>query len=128
MNVNEGDWVVFDLRVGQIKKIHDGKYQEFSDGHIGTSGRIADRCRPLTLRNKAITETVEYYYKSLKEIDGETGFNYPDISNYFSQIALDAIDGEDHKEMFSRAQAFVRAARDYERIIDGVRLFRRSAA
>lgn len=125
MDVKVGDWVVFDLRVGQIKSIHDNEFPEFSDGSINTSGRIADRCRPLTLRNKRITEAVDYYYNELRKIDGEGGFNYPDISSYFSQLALDAIDGEDHEKMYERAIEFVRAARDYKPTIDGVRLFRR---
>lgn len=128
MDVNVGDWVVFDLRVGQITKIHDNEFPEFSDGSIRTSGRIADRCRPLTLRNKRIVESFDYYYRDLRKIDGEAGFNYPDISTYFAQLALDAIDGEDNEKMYDQAQAFVREARDYKRTIDGVRLFRRRVA
>ena len=126
MEFKEGDWVVFDLAVGQVKK-NDGKFQEFSDGHLNTSGQLADRFRPLTLRNKAIIESVDFYYKSLREIDGERGFNYPDISRYFAQVARDAIDGEDREDMLKPASDFVRAARDYTKVIDGVRLFRRAA-
>lgn len=118
----EGDWVVFDMKIGQIKKL--GKYDEFSDGMFSTSGVLANRFRPLTLRNKRIAETMDYYYDSLKEIDGERGFNYPDISRHFCKMTLDAIDGSDHEKMFEGAQSFVRRARDYERVIDGVRLFR----
>lgn len=128
MDVKAGDWVVFDLRVGQIKEIHDGKYPEFSDGSICTSGRIAGRCRPLNLRNKRIVETFNYYYNELRKIDGEAGFNYPDISCYFEQLSLDAIDGEDNEKMYERAVEFLRAARDYKPTIDGVRLFRRRVA
>lgn len=123
MEVKEGDWVVFDMRVGQIKRIHDNEFPEFSDGTMNTSGRIADRCRPLTLRNKRIAENFDYYYNSLREIDGERGFNYPDIHRYFSQLALDAIDADDHEKMFDQAQAFVMAARDHTPTIDGVSLF-----
>lgn len=120
-----GDWVIFDLSIGQIMEIRDGGFQDFSDGAIRTSGRLADRFRPLTLRGKAIVEAMSYYYKSLSEIDGEAGFNYPDISSHFAWLALCAIDGkEDDSEPFDKARQFVQEARDYKREIQGVRLFR----
>lgn len=122
-----GDWVVFDLSIGQIKRMDD--YQEFSDGSFNTSGRLADRFRPLTLRNKRTVEYFDYYYNELRKIDGEAGFNYPDISQYFAQLALDAMDGaEDDKAPYDKAQAFVKDARDYKPNIQGVGLFRRKLA
>jgi hypothetical protein len=120
--LKEGDWVVFDMKIGQIKKL--GEFDEFSDGMFSTSGRLMDKFRPLNLRNKRIAETMEYFYRSLNKIDGERGFNYPDISRHFSQLTLDAIDGPDSEQMFDRAQDFVRRARKYKDTIDGVRLFR----
>ena len=124
MEWKAGDWVVYDLRVGQITEITEDGYPRFSDGHIGTSGNLFDRFRPLTLRNKSIVETFEIIYKRLNEIDGERGFNYPDISSYFAHMAREAIDGKDHDKMYDKAQEFVRDARDYKPIIQGVRLFR----
>lgn len=128
MDLKSGDWVVFDLRVGQIKTLREGGCTSFSDGFCETSGMIADRCRPLTIRNKAIMESFDTYYRRLREIDGEAGFNYPDISQYFSQLALDAIDtdGDGVKVSYDKAQTFVHEARDYKPVIDGVRLFRRN--
>lgn len=121
----EGDWVVFDMKIGQIKKLDE--FDEFSDGMFSTSGRLRDRFRPLTLRNKRIAETMDYYYNELRKIDGERRFNYPDIAWHFSQLTLDIIDGPDNENMFNGAQDFVRRARNYERLIDGVRLFGRAA-
>lgn len=112
-----GDWVVFDLRVGQITE--PGDWQEFSDGTISTSGRLIDRFRPLTLRNKAITETFDYWYRELGKIDGEQGFNYPRISQHFWALALEAIDSEDASVANQKARDFVDAARHYEPEIPG---------
>lgn len=121
-----GDWVVFDLKIGQIKEIRDGGMADFSDGLFCTSGRILERFRPLTLQNKNIVETLHTIYKRLNHLDGEAGFNYPDIYTYFSQIALDAIDSGDFPKAFDLAGEFVNDARDYKPIIQGVRLFRRN--
>lgn len=120
-----GDWVVFDLRIGQILVIAD-EWQNFSDGTLGTSGQILDRVRPLTLRNKTITETFIFWYRELGKIDGERDFNYPDISWHFWQLALEAIDAEDPKPLIETAHDFVDAARRYEPEIQGVCLFRPS--
>ena len=124
MNFKAGDWVVFELKVGQIKEIRDNDCISFSDGYFESSGRLTDRFRLLTLKNKNIVETFNIYYERLREIDGEAGFNYPDIHDYFSQLALDEIDTGSGVS-FDKAQKFVHDARSYTPIIDGVRLFRR---
>lgn len=124
-----GDWVVFDLDVGQIKRLEEDGIAEFSDGFCCTSGfRLAERFRPLTLRSKRIVESFDHYYMRLREIDGESGFNYPDISRYFSQLALNAIDTQEsgEKDFYEKAQQFVRDAREYKPVIHGVSLFRRN--
>jgi len=124
MEWKAGDWVVFDLKVGQIKEIRDEGGASFSDGHFETSGMLLDRFRPLTLRNKAIVETFDTYYDRLREIDGNGGFNFPDIHGHFASLAIEAIDAPDNKAMFDKANEFVREARDYRPTIQGVRLFR----
>lgn len=120
-----GDWVIYELSVGQIKDIRDGGMATFSDGSVETSGRTIERFRPLNLRNKRIVETMGIYYKRLREIDGEGGFNYPSIHSHFSKLARDAIDASDpHHEAFEQAQQFVASAKSYTPTIQGVRLFR----
>lgn len=125
MDWKVGDWVIFDLGIGQIKKLDD-QHAWFSDGTFETSGRLVDRFRPLTLRGKRFIESFDIYYNRLRDIDGESGFNYPDIHRHFCQLALDAIDGDDNKatKLFTQAEQFVCAARDYKGTIQGVRLFR----
>lgn len=126
MELKVGDWVVFDLRVGQIKEIREFG-QEFSDGWFATSGNLSDRCRPLTLRNKRIMEWFDTMYKRLDEISGHTGFNHPDISKHFATLALKAIDhdtGDDAKPFFDQGSDFIADARSYKPIIQGIQLFR----
>lgn len=121
-----GDWVTYEMCVGQIKELRGDGNASFTDGHFETSGRLLDRFRPLTMRGKNTVEAFHYYYRSLREIDGESGFNYPDIHNHFSDLALKAIDGDDDaaKVLYDQAQQFVINAREYTPQIQGVRLFR----
>lgn len=118
-----GDWVIFDLSIGQIKRM--GDFEEFSDGSFATSGRLADRFRPLTLRGKSIIEYFDHYYRALNNIEGHAGFNFPDIFQHFSQLARDAIDDEAaQKDYLEKAKDFFGEARDYKPIIQGISLFR----
>lgn len=119
-----GDWVTFELSVGQIKEVRDDDCVSFSNGHIETSGRLTSRFRPLTLRNKAIVESFDTIYGRLRNLPGEAGFNYPDILTYFADLATQAIDAADTEPMFDKAYEFVREAGDYKPIIQGIGLFR----
>lgn len=127
MDWKVGDWVAFDLSIVQIKELREGGCVTISDSFFETSGQLLERLRPLTLKNKRVVETFDIYYNRLKQIDGEAGFNYPDISSYFCHLALLAMDHEDEKEFHDKANQFIASARDYASIIHGVRLFRRAA-
>lgn len=130
MTLKKDDWVVYDLKIGQVMDIRDesyGEVTEFSDGFIRTSGvRLQDRMRPLTIRNKVIVQSMDGLYDRLRKSDGESGFNYPDISSYFANLALDAIDGGEKAERaaYDKAQKFIQEAGNYQKVIDGIRLFR----
>lgn len=120
-----GDWAVFDRDIVQIKEIREGGGCSVSEGQFETSGMLLDRLRPLTLRNKRTVEWFDWHYNELRKLRGEAGFNYPDISRYFSNQALRAMDGsEDDKTPFEEVQDFLRQAKDYTPEIHGVRLFR----
>jgi len=125
-NWKVGDWVIFDLSVGQIKEIRDHNNALFSDGWFETSGRLMDRFRPLTLRSKRIVEWFETMVDRLRQINGAAGFNWPDIRRHFSQLALDAIDddSEGNKKFFDQANDFIQQAKEYKPTIYGVKLFR----
>jgi len=124
-NWKVGDWIIFDLGIYQIKEIRDASSASVSDGSFETSGNLADRFRPLTLRNKAIVESFDWHYMELRKIRGERGFNYPDINRYFCDLAREAIDDEANTGAAAeKVRGFVRAAREYQPVIDGVHLFR----
>ena len=118
------DWVIYELRVGQIKEIRDSGSIAFSDGTVETFCRQPELFRKLTLRNKQIIESFDGWYNELRKIDGSQGFNYPAIYPYFCRHALDAIDGKDIAGCFLKVADFVRDAKHYKPVIDGVNLFR----
>jgi len=121
----DGAWAIYELKIVQIAKISGGK-AEYSDGFIRGYGAHIEHFRPLSLRNKVVIETLDTYYNRIRDLDGSAGFNFPDIHRYFSEVALEGIDGDDAAlgAAYDKAQTFVRAARDYQKTIDGVRLFR----
>lgn len=121
-----GDWAVFDTDIVQIMRTED--YFEVSTGTIRTSGGLEDRLRPLTLRNKRTAEWFAWHYGELRKISGERGFNYPDINRHFCGLALQAMDGDEKDTTpYDQASEFVRQARDYKPVIQGVSLFRNAA-
>jgi hypothetical protein len=125
-NWKVGDWAILDMDIVQIKKLDE--WVEVTTGIISTSGHLLDRLRPFNLRNKVTAESFEYLYRQLKTIRGERGFNYPDISRYFADLCCEAMDGEeDDTSAMDAASDFVRRARDYQPVIDGVDLFYQAA-
>lgn len=125
MKWNLHDWAIFDREIVQITEIRDSDSVTVSDGSFSTSGNLLPRLRKLSLRNKRIIEFFEFYYKDLRRIRGEGGFNYPDISRYFNDLTLSAIDDEANDRIyFDKARNFVKEANDYKPLIDNVQLFR----
>lgn len=117
-----GDWAVFDRNVVQVTREIEGGFIEVSDGNLRISGRLHDRLRPLTLENKHTAEWFDWHYRELDKIRGARGFNHPDISSHYNWLMLRAIDGD--KAPFDEAQDFIKQARDYTPVIQGVQLFR----
>lgn len=128
-NIKEGDWVIYDRKINLVRKCSYSDSLELSDGYICTSCSDLSHARPLNLRNKVIAENIDHYYKSLRKIDGEAGFNYPDINRYFTSLTIEAIDADDKeiRGFYDKAMNFVKLARDYAKIIDGVYLFREAS-
>lgn len=122
----EGDWAIHDMEIVQITRIREDLIT-VTTGVIDSTGVLADRLRPLTIPNKRTAESIRDWYNYLRRIDGNDGFNYPDINRYFCRLALQAMDGEGAADAYTKARTFVEMARCYAPEIDGVRLFRRAA-
>ena len=121
-----GDWAVFDREIVQVTEIRPSGGATVSNGTTNTSGSssLLEQLRPLTLRNKYIAETFAWYYKELYGVKGHGGFNFPDISTWFNELVLQVIDNPDRARPYHEVQEFVRLARDYTPVIQGINLFR----
>lgn len=124
IEIKKGDWCIYGLDIVQI--VETEPYIEYSTGIIRGGNATRAHIRPLTLQSKVIVEGMEHYYEMLRDMDGNAGFNFPDISSYFAELALEAIDGDTEaaQSAWKKAQDFISAAKDYEKVIAGVRLFR----
>jgi hypothetical protein len=121
-------WCVFELDFGVLKEVREGGGASFSNGATQISGQLFDRLRPLTLRNKVIVEDFNRYYDELRRLDGQAGFNFPDIHRHFATPALNAIDNpEQIRHYYDLARDFVREARSYKPFIQTISLFRSAA-
>jgi hypothetical protein len=88
-----GDWCFHDFELCLIKDMKDNHVTEVTTGWINTSGNDLD-VRPLTLRNKRISENVESTSNKIHE-EGNCGLNYPDIHTHLVELWLNACDTED---------------------------------
>lgn len=80
-----GQWMFFEFKLGQVKGMEDGRVTEFTDGSFNTSGNdLTDRCVPLTMATKRISDTYDYYSSRLHK-EGSNGLNYPDIHRWMAE-------------------------------------------
>ena len=121
-----GDWAVFDREIVQVTYISPSGGFTVSNGTTDCSGSssLLEGLRPLTLRNKSIAETFAWYYKELYGIKGHGGFNFPDISTWFNELCMAAIDNPADTIPYQEVREFVRLARGYTPVIQGINLFR----
>lgn len=107
MTFKVGDWVIHEFKIGQIKKI-DGDIITFSEGFFETSGLLAGAIVPLTLRNKAISDNVEYIYQKIH--NNTTGLNYSNIRWKLIEIWLDSCNAKDDITLI----AYTEELKDFE--------------
>jgi hypothetical protein len=128
MTFKVGDWVYEDFTLNQIKKMEGTRVTEISDGMFSRSGSDLT-CFPLSLRNKAISESFHHYYMKLNDI---RGLNFPDIRRYFGNLWEEAMETKNDdavKEIYNKISIFVNNAIDLseqrkQTKIQGVDIFR----
>jgi hypothetical protein len=76
----KGDWCFCEFKLQQILEVDGDKVREVSDGSFRlSSSDLSDRCYPLDLKVKRISDSVSYYRDKLHEIKS-LNLNYPDLN------------------------------------------------
>ena len=76
---NVGDWVFCEFKLQIVKEVRQGHVSEVSDGMFAHCGwNLDDRCFPLTMRIKRISDEFEEWHSKLHR-EGNRNLNYPDI-------------------------------------------------
>jgi len=77
-----GDWVFCEFKLQQIEQVEDGRIVDVSDGYFSHGAySLNDRCFPITLQNKMLSEYVASCSDRLHK-EGNNSLNYPDIHNW----------------------------------------------
>jgi hypothetical protein len=81
-----GDWCFCEFKLQLIRSMSGIHIQEVNDGYFSHSGNtLNDRCFPLDLRVKLISENFENTSKKIHELHCNS-LNYPDIHRYLVDL------------------------------------------
>lgn len=79
-----GDWCFCEAELSQISEMEGDRITGISNGiiHHG-SNSLNDRCFPLSLETKNISDEVEYWQRKIREASKRIALNWPQISEWF---------------------------------------------
>lgn len=127
-----GDWCFCEYKLQQIMEMEGDQVTSVSDGRFRHSGSsLNDRCFPLDLRVKNISDTVAAYMDDLHR-ERSVNLNYPDLNRELIRrwAALCQVKDDDEalRAGYDSLSAFMRSVREsiqkvkYEQV-EGVSLF-----
>lgn len=127
----KGDWVFCEFVLQQIKDTNEDRVTSVTDGFFELSGRdLSDRCFPLTVKNKRVSNEVEGWSKRFHALKGP-GLNYPDLNRELIRrwVEMCEADEKDLQKLYDSIGEFGRKIErrvqelKYEEI-EGVNIFR----
>lgn len=79
-NWKVNDWCFCEFKLQQITEVEEGRVTSVSDGRFSLgSYDLSDRCYPLDLSIKRVSDSVAYYSDKFHKLN-IPGFNYPDFN------------------------------------------------
>lgn len=128
------DWCFCEFNLQQIKEMKGNCITEVTDGNFcHSSSDLSDRCYPLEMKYKLISENVAYWSRKLHALNNNS-LNYSDIHwkliSSWCDMCDNADDHEKLKELYDKLADFCNAIIDRvenvsNEYIDGVRIFGR---
>jgi hypothetical protein len=126
------DWCFCEFKLQQIKEMKDNCVTEVSDGNFShSSSDLSDRCYPLEMKYKQISDEVAYWSKKLHELN-HNSLNYPDIHRALVERWCEMCDNADdldklpnlYNKLADFCNAIIRKVQDIRsEYLDGVRIF-----
>jgi hypothetical protein len=75
----KGDWCFCEFKLQQIVRVDESRITEVSDGNFSLSSYdLSDKCYPLDLSVKRISDTVAYFSDELHKT--KLNLNFPDLN------------------------------------------------
>ena len=96
----QNDWCFCEFKLQQIREMKENCITEVSAGNFSHgSSDLSDRCYPLEMKYKLISDNVAYWSNKLFELRNNS-LNYPDINRALIQRWCDMCDvADDHDKL-----------------------------
>lgn len=130
----EGDWCFCEFKLQQVQRTQDNRINAVSDGRFEMSSYdLTDKCYPLSLVIKNISDSVAYHSNKFHSIKSNS-LNHPDLNRKLIELWIDMCEAADHEkqlkikyEALDRfGEAVINAVKDIRAtVIDGVNIFTR---
>jgi DUF438 domain-containing protein len=129
-----GDWCFCEFKLQQIKEMENDKIISVSDGMFRlTSSDLSDRCFPLDITIKNISDMVAYWSAEFHKLNNNN-INHPDLNRELITRWVELCENNDNdekmKELEEKLSNFGRLV--IQKVnnlslehVDGVRLFKR---
>lgn len=127
------DWCFCEFKLQQIQEVKDNRVGEVSGGMFRLSGYdLSDRCYPLTLRGKRISDEFDMYSDKFHKLD-DRSLNYPDINRWLIARWCETMDNQNDddyiKAKFKELSDFFCEVRDKcdvrrEDVVGNVKIFK----
>jgi hypothetical protein len=125
-----GEFIFCEFKLQEINEMEGERVTSVHDGWFEMGSRdLSDRCFPLTIRNKVISETFQGFSDKIHAINN-AGLNYPDIARYFVLKWVECCNGASDdkiKLIYDEVQNFINTVKEksnHEVIVNGVSVFR----
>jgi hypothetical protein len=132
-NFKVGDWCFCEFKLQQIKRMEDDEIMGVTDGFFEHGGHLTDRCFPMDMDIKRISNDVEYWHNEFHKLKNNA-LNHPDLNwkliDMWVEMCNNRNDEKKLKELYEKLNAFgdaiVKKVRDFSlEEVDGIKIFRR---
>jgi hypothetical protein len=134
LKFKQGEWCFCEFVLQQVIETEENRITAVSDGMFRLSSNdLSDRCYPLEMIIKIISDEVAYWSKEFHSLKINT-LNYPDLNKELIRRWIELCDNRDNEkllqELFDKLSNFcnsvVNKARDLNfEEVEGVSLFRK---